>query len=90
MIEALREEFHGAARVQISLAKMDGKEVDKKVCRFNDIVETAIRYGMCSEPFSESAARAGLTDAIDCCVINDPMHTGDTPLSLVPDWMIAK
>lgn len=88
-MESMREELHGVARVQVALARMDGAQIDKRVCRFNEIVETAIRYGMCGATFSPSVVRAGLQEAIDCCVIGDPMHTGASCLSLVPDWMIA-
>ena len=89
-MNALIETLHGAARVQVALAKMEGNKLDKKVCRFNDLVETAIRYGCCSEEFNEKAAWDGLRDAIDCCIVGDPMYVANkTSLSLVSDWMLG-
>jgi hypothetical protein len=79
--------LHGEARLQVTLAKMDGYKIDKKVCRFNEIVSVAFRYGQCGGDES-SVVVAGLREAIDCCVVGDPMHTGESCTSLVSDWMI--
>lgn len=84
------EKFHGIARLQIRLAQMDGRKIDRKVCRYNEIVETAMRYGRLRGVFDEGLAREGLTEAIDCCISGDPMHTGRSCITLVPDWMLPK
>lgn len=86
----IRERLHAELRRRLALVREDGCEIDKRLCRFNDMVEAAIRYGRCSDPFSESAALAGLQEAIDCCIVGDPMHyRGGSCLGLVGDWMLA-
>lgn len=84
-LSSLREMMHGTARVQIALARMDGHAIDKKCCRFNDIVETAVQYGLLGGSFKEGAAWAGLREALDACMLGDPMHTGE--VLVVPGWM---
>ena len=82
------EQMHGEARLQIALAKMEGHQIDKKICRFNDIVQCATRCGMCGEIFDTDASVSGLREAIDACIIGDPMHTGCGPSEIIPEWMI--
>lgn len=89
MITQLKERLHGEARLQIALAQMDGHQIDKKVCRYNELIETAIRYGLCDTTFREAVVFAGLREAIDCCVVGDPMHIPKGSCrALVPDWML--
>ncbi len=89
-IDALKLRLHGEARLQLSLAKMEGLRIDKKIARFNEIVETALRYGHCGVEFSEHVVLSGLMDAIDCCIVGDPMHTpGQSCCSLVENWMLS-
>lgn len=83
----LTEQMHGHARVQLALARMDGHKIDKRVARFNELVEAARRYAACGSG-DETVAWGGLRDAIDACIVGDPMHTGESALGLVPDWMI--
>ncbi len=86
---SLREEMHGWARLQIALARMDGHKIDKRVCRYNELVETGMRYARCGVAFQPDAAWGGLKDAIDSCIIGDPMHTGESALGIAPEWMVA-
>lgn len=85
----LAEKMHVRARKLISEHEQNGKKIDKKQCRYNDIVETAMLYGFCAVPFSESAAWDGLKEAVSACVIGDPMHVpGGSVTCLVPNWMV--
>ena len=82
--------MHAYARELVANYEAQGRKIDKKQCRYNDIVQTAMRYGACAQPFSETAAWGGLRDAVAACVIGDPMHVAGGRVSdLVPDWMIA-
>jgi hypothetical protein len=87
---ALTEKMHIRARQLVARHEANGLKIDKKQCRYNDIVNAAMRYGACAQPFSETAAWRGLRDAVSACVIGDPMHvSGGKVADLVPDWMIA-
>lgn len=89
-VENLREYLHGISRLQIHLAKMDGCRVDKKICRFNDIVDTAIKYGRLGENFSPVHAVSGLKEVLDACIVGDPMHyEGGYVTGIVYDWMLC-
>ena len=94
----IREELHAEARQQVDRLKTLGVVFDKKQLRFNDIVETAIRYGRCSAVFDPAAARRGLVEAISACIPNDPMYVEkpnpmyvekSNPITIVPDWMLS-
>ena len=83
----LRERMQGEARLQIALARMDGHKVDKKICRYNDIVDCAMDYGYLGCEFNLGAAWGGFRDAIDSCIIGDPMNSGRPCTEIVYDWM---
>lgn len=86
---SLEETMQGVARVQVALGKMDGFKFDKKITRYNDIVETAIRYGKCGTRFNEGAAWAGLIEAIESCSPDIPeMYSPEGVRGMVYDWMI--
>lgn len=86
----LERRMHGEARLRVHLAKMDGFSFDKKVLRFNDIVDVAFRYGRCGGSFSEAAAWGGLQEAIEACSPDFPeMYAPQSVLSLCPEWMLV-
>lgn len=70
-----REQLHGEARLQVALGKMEKFAFDKSLTRWNDIVETALFY---------HDRRAGLIEAIECCIIGHDMHVpGRGPLTMI-------
>lgn len=89
--DEIESQFHGEARLQIALSKMEGYQPNKKAARFNTIVEVAIRYGRCSLPFSLYAACCGLIEAVEACCegIPEMYIEGEGPLSLCGEWMLV-
>lgn len=88
-MEALLEELHGTARLQVHLARMDGHRIDKHTMRFNDIVNAAVQYGRMSSCFRENTARAAIYETAEYCVIGSPMHTGQPFDCMAYKWMEA-
>lgn len=90
--------LHGTARLHVHLAKMDGWKLDKKICRFNDIVETALRF--CAVRTNPNLSRdftilvEGLFETVAGCFSHtpwredNPFHLPSGPLADIPDWMI--
>ena len=73
-------ELHGTARLQIALARMDGHKIDKKLMRFDALVEGALQYGRAANPFCADIARSALREeVVGQCVIGDRDYTGDPP-----------
>lgn len=67
---------------------MDGFGFKKDLLRYNEIVETAFRYGRCGEVFNRDAARAGLIEAVEAASPDIPAMTANaTVLELCPEWM---
>ncbi len=89
-MDALREELHGAARLQVALAKMDGHKIDKDLMRFNDLVEGAMIYALAGVEFRAESARSALRqEVIGSCVVDDRDYTG-TAWPVQSAWMVPK
>ena len=81
-------ELHGTARLQVALARLDGHKIDKKLMRFDALVEGALQYGRSANPFNEHIARDALrSEVVGSCVIGDMDYTGDPPSDY--RWMEA-
>ena len=79
------DEIHIRARAEVLRRKASGVQFDKKQLRFNDIVFTALRYGE-----TPALRKAGMNEAIDACVIGDPMHVpGGSVCDIVDSWMLT-
>lgn len=87
-VDKLKEAMHIEARRLIAGYSAGGYKIDKAVCRFNDMMDTAIRYGLCGAPFNEKAAWGGLDEVVQSCVVGNALNTGKSCVSLVPDWMV--
>jgi hypothetical protein len=84
----IASELHGTARLQVALARMEGHKIDKRLMRFDDLVETALQYGRISEVFDADTARWALRDeVIGSCVIGDRDYTGLPPIDY--RWMAS-
>ena len=70
------EELQGTARLQIALAKMDGYTVDKKLMRFNDIVQEALDWANMGEVFRPSIARKSIYETVCRCIPCDVGYAG--------------
>lgn len=89
--EAIKAELHGVARLQVALARMDGHRIDKRLMRFDALVECAMQYGRASAPAlqrMDAIARDAMrSEVVGQCVIGDRDYTGS-----ISDyaWMAAK
>ncbi len=87
-MKQLADELQGMAALHTALAKMDGHEIDKKAARHSAMREYMLHVGACSAPFSESAARAALTEAVETAIVDDPQNIPGQPFDREPwRWM---
>lgn len=91
MNASLKDELQGMAALHVTLAKMDGYDVDKKAARFSAMAGYMMFAGGCSAPFSEKAARASLSDAVLSACRGDPMHVEGMAIDMSQyQWMAAQ
>jgi len=82
------QSLHAHARAYATALKAAGAMFDKKHLRFNDIVEVGLHYSRCGVSPSLDVALAGVREAVDACVIDDPQYiAGKGPLTMIQLWM---
>ena len=85
--------LHALARAEVERLTKKGAEFDRKLLKYNDIVETGIRYARCgNDPAKDQdIAESGVLNAVAACVRSDPLYLPRQSVkSLVYDWMIAR
>lgn len=84
-----REELHELVRTEEARLRAIGLMVDKKLLRYNDCVEAAIRYGLLGGTYDQQLARAAIPEIVSTCFKDTDMYVpGRGPLTLISDWMI--
>ncbi len=76
----LKEELHGTIRLQVALAKLEGYKIDKKLMRYDSLVDLALQYGAMSTTFNYDIPKDVIrTEVVGVCVIDSPDYTGSIP-----------
>jgi hypothetical protein len=82
--------MHVYARAYVARRENAGAKFDKKQLRFNDIVDVGLHYAKCCNVPTMAAARCGIVDAVDACVVGSAMHIPRGSVrSMIQPWMEA-
>lgn len=83
------EKLHSYARERVTALKAVGVVFDKKQLRFNDIVDVGLFYAACGDNVSTDIVYAGICDAVDACIPENPMHIPKGSVqTMIQDWMM--
>ena len=76
----LKEELHGTIRLQIHLAKAEGLKIDKKLMRYDSLVDLALQYGSLGDVFNGEIPRDVVrSEIVGVCVVDSTDYTGAMP-----------